>query len=471
MAQAAWEGRRAPAPDDRRPLQPGKLSLPHLRATQRQSRPEVGAAAPVPPPRFWTPEHTRIFVVDRPGVPQTELRITGPGVRLDDPDQAALTLWGYTVGFGGMSNRMMARIRTELGLAYSVGCLFTSGLQRRGSMYGFCGTRNDAVAEALSEMLDQITITGAEPIPDAELEAARSRLLASHVFRYDAADEVLSRAMTLELGDYPADFWERNLERLAAVEADEIVEVVRRRVPPARFLVVAVGPAEEIVPVLESVAEVELLEPEVPLESADEVVAGMLEALGGAEAWARLKTVHLELVVEVAYPGGSIARIPVEQHRAFEPLSIRMKQVTPAGATYTNVIRNGIGRLKTPSGQADVPAADVRAWEDQMGRWLYYNLHRLAAGSEDVTAGLDAEGHLVLLSGAGELCRIELGPDQRPLRVRVRQSGAEKVYEYSDWKESGGLWYAGTFVEDGSQTATVGLFEPFVDLPDSTWEL
>ncbi|MDF1800023.1 MAG: pitrilysin family protein, partial [Planctomycetota bacterium] len=317
--------------------------------------PQVGEAAEIPEPTFFIPEHTRIFVVDRPGVPQTELRFGGPGVRLDDPDHAPLTLWSYAVGMGGMSNRMMSRVRTELGLAYGVGCLYSSALPRRGSFYAYCGTRNDAVAEAVSEMIDVITATGAELIPEDELEAARSRLLASQVFRYDTSAEVLSRAMTLDLYGYPTDFWERNLEQLVEVDNIAVGSAIRRRMPPARFLVVAVGPADEIMAQLESVAEVELLEPEAALASAEEEVAAMLTAMGGAEDWARLNTVHVKLTAELIYPSGS-AFVPVEQHRRFEPAGLRMRQTTPTGASYTSIITDGPCYLKSPTGVSEVEA-------------------------------------------------------------------------------------------------------------------
>lgn len=433
--------------------------------------PPVGAPAPVPSPDFWTPERSRIFVVDRPGATRTELRLAAPGVRLDDPDHPLLALWSYAVGTGGPDSRMATRLHTEQGLADAVGCRFEADPARPGQLLGFCATPNDAVGEALSEMLDLVMQTGDEPIPADELAAARARLLADR----DALDarpaEALARAMTLEAHDYPLDFWSRDLARLAAADGAAIQAAVRRHIPPARFLVVAVGPAEEIVPELETVAEVELLGEEQPLADAGPTVARMLDALGGAGAWARLETVHLELTVEVTYPNGQVARIPVEQHRSFEPLRIRMKQVTPAGATYTNVVGPEGGRVKLPTGLSDLPAAQVRAWQDQLSRWLYYNLHRLAKADGSLAAGLDEQGRLVLLGSGGELGWIELGEDDRPARMGLRQAGAEKVYTYGQWTEVEGVWYAARFVEDGNQVATISVFEPFVELPDSTWQL
>ena len=409
-------------------------------------------------------------MVDRPGVPQTELRFGGPGVRLDDPDHAPLTLWSYTVGMGGMSNRMMARVRTELGLAYGVGCLYSAALPRRGSFYAYCATRNDAVAQAVSEMIDVITATGADLIPDDELEAARNRLLASHVFRYDTSAEVLSRALTLDLFGYPTDFWERNLEAMSDVDNMAVGSAIRRRMPPARFLIVAVGPADEIMAQLESVSEVELLKPDAPLASAEDEVADMLAAMGGADNWARLNTVHVKLTAELIYPSGS-AFVPVEQHRRFEPSALRMRQTTPTGASYTSIITEGPCYLKSPTGVSEVEAEQAATHRAQMHRWLYFSLSRLANGDPLLEAGLDEEGRLVLSDPSGRLAWIELAEDNRPAKMGVVANGAEKVYTYSDWTEASGLWYAATFSEGETQVVRISLWEPYVELGEELFEL
>ena len=424
--------------------------------------PELGPVAELPQPVFKPMARTKIYVIDRPGVPQTELRLGGPGLTTDAVDQPALTLWSYVVGLGGMTNRMMVRVRTELGLAYSVGAGFSPRLHRRGVFFGYCGTRNDGVGEALSEMIEVITQSAATLIPDAELEAARNRLLAGHVFQRDTAREQLERALALEFYGKPASFWETNLERLGTVDATEIQAAVRRHVPPGRFLCVAVGPADEIVPSLSSVAEVIVLGEVGKLAPAEAEVEAMLEALGGRAAWARLESVHVKQVAEIEYPSGT-AEVPVEQWRSFRPLSIRLKQRTPGGATYTNVITPSEGWLKSPTGVASVPADQVAAWQELMSRWLYYNLHRLAIGDEALSSGLDENGRIHLFDSGGPVGWIELGPDQRPSAMGSETAGTEKVFRYSDWTEAGGIYFAKTYTE-ANQVIRVESFEPFVEL-------
>lgn len=431
--------------------------------------PEVGPAPALPQPVFNTLDHTTIYVVDRPGVPQTELRIGGPGLATSDADQPALTVWSYVVGSGGMTNRLMMRVRTELGLAYGVGCGFAPRLTRKGSFYGYCATRNDAVGEALAEMLETITESAGLAIPSDELEAGRGQLLAGHVFRLDTPAELLERALVLEFAGLEGDFWAENLSRLEQVSSREIQAAAHRHIPPGRFLCVAVGPADEIIPSLSAVAEVVRIDEQKSTGDASAQVEAMLEALGGRAAWARLETVHIKQTATISYPNGD-AVVPVEQWRRFEPLSIRLKQRTPGGTTYTNVMTPDQGWLKSPTGVSRVPAEQVATWQDVLSRWLYYNLHRLAVEDSDLVAGLGEDGRLILSDSTGRVGWIELGEDHRPLAMGAGTARAEKVYHYSDWTEAKGLFFAKSYTE-GNQSIEVELFEPFVELAESTFSL
>jgi len=432
--------------------------------------PESGPAPEVVRLGFWSPEHTRIFVIDRPDAAHTELRLAAPGVRWDSPDHAALELWSQALG--GPGGRLTSRLVTELDLTGSIDCRFAPGFLRPGRLDARLATSHDAVGRALSELFDGITETLADPLLGAEVEGALERALIAHS-PIDASGEIaLERAMALTVHGYPADFWQTDHARLTGLDSQDLLEAARRHIAPARFLVVAVGPAEEIMDHLEAVAEVSPLEPEQPLEPADDTVAAMLEALGGAEAWARCTAIEVEQTAEIAFADGSLARIPVEMQRSFDPVAIRLKQTTPAGAVYVNVITEEGGQLKTPTGRAEVPAEALRTWQSLQRRWLYYNLHRLATGDEGLHAGLDSDGRLVLIGTAGQLAWIELDEADRPVRMGSLMDGAETLYEYFDWTETdAGVLYSARFIEDGNQTVVVGKFEPVAEFSESTWQL
>ena len=68
------------------------------------------------------PTHLRI---DRP-VTQAGIVMGNLGIARDNPDYEALAVMNYVLGSGGFSSRLMDNIRTQAGLAYSVGSFFAA---------------------------------------------------------------------------------------------------------------------------------------------------------------------------------------------------------------------------------------------------------------------------------------------------------------------------------------------------------
>ena len=91
------------------------ISLAEHLSTLLEGWPEVPDPEPIAAPVFNVPARTTIYIHDRPGLPQTELRFAGPGLRRLHPDYAPLLLWSNIVGIGGATNRMVVRLRTEHG--------------------------------------------------------------------------------------------------------------------------------------------------------------------------------------------------------------------------------------------------------------------------------------------------------------------------------------------------------------------
>jgi len=222
--------------------------------------PRLEALEPAPPRVFRQPARTRIHLYDRPGLAQTEVRLAAPGPRRLQRDYAPLLLWSYAVGAGGTSNRLMVRLRTELGLIYQGELYFEAGWSRGGRLYGSCSTGAASAGEVVRQLVGLLKQARA-PLPQDELEAVRRRLENTLVFEIDQPEEVLRRAVDVELHGYPDDFWEEREERLRETNPEEVAAAVDRHLDADRLLIVVVGPAEQLVPQLEPLGEVVLIEP------------------------------------------------------------------------------------------------------------------------------------------------------------------------------------------------------------------
>ena len=73
----------------------------------------VSPAYTAPPPRTAAPG---VYLLDRPELTQSEIRMGHLGLPRHHPDFFPLRLVNYILGEGGFSSRLMARIRVRPGL-------------------------------------------------------------------------------------------------------------------------------------------------------------------------------------------------------------------------------------------------------------------------------------------------------------------------------------------------------------------
>ncbi len=83
---------------------------------------------PASPPYTAVPEHLcapGIYLLDRPDLTQSEIRVGHLGLPRAHPDYFPLKLANYILGEGGFSSRLMARIRSDLGFTYGIRSSFS----------------------------------------------------------------------------------------------------------------------------------------------------------------------------------------------------------------------------------------------------------------------------------------------------------------------------------------------------------
>jgi zinc protease len=67
---------------------------------------------------------------------------------------------------------------------------------------------------------------------------------------------VAKRLEVLAVYGLPDDYYDGYIDRLAAATRAQLLEAARRHIDPERIAIVAVGPADEVVPQLEGLGEV-----------------------------------------------------------------------------------------------------------------------------------------------------------------------------------------------------------------------
>jgi len=222
-------------------------------AWQGPPLPDVGPPPPVPQQRH-------IVVVDRPDLGQAQIGIGHGGIPRSDPRRLEVQLLNGALGAGGFSSRLMARIRAEEGLTYSVSSQFVQR-HRAGPFAVFTFTRVPKVGEVVTGILEELERIRREPPSAAELARVQSQRSGQFALALETSAEVAGALVDLDLYGLPPDSLDTYRGRVRAVTVEQTSAVARDLIDPARASIVVVGPAELLRPQLEPFGDVEVVQP------------------------------------------------------------------------------------------------------------------------------------------------------------------------------------------------------------------
>ena len=160
------------------------------------------------------------------------------------PDYVPVTVMNEVLA-GGFTSRLFGKIRTELGLAYSVGGSVNSNWTRVAPFQMQMSTRADATVKAIEALIAEAKLLATtKPATDAELKLAKDSILNSFVFNNDEPSEVLGQQLAFEYYGQPLDWLDRYRAAVEKVTAADVARVAAKYIHPDRLSIVVVGPSE-----------------------------------------------------------------------------------------------------------------------------------------------------------------------------------------------------------------------------------
>lgn len=157
---------------------------------------------------------------------QNNLLLAFPGFPAQDEDRTALSVFAHIYG-GGMSSRLFQKVREERGLCYSI-FAHHEGFDDAGTFVISTGTRPHDAGESIALAIDEFHSLVSHPVPQDELEAAKSAMT-GRLLR--ATETAMSRARyygSRWRAGLPLDTPEDRAKAIGAVTADEIQHVAGR---------------------------------------------------------------------------------------------------------------------------------------------------------------------------------------------------------------------------------------------------
>jgi len=191
----------------------------------------------------------RVWVVNRPGSVQSEIRVGHVGAARSTPDLFELLVLNTLFG-GAFTSRLNLNLREENGFTYGVRSRFAF----RGSAGPFqvsTAVGNDDTAPAVREIMGELERIVAEGPEDEEVAAARDYAAGIFPLRLETVGQVAGRVSELVVYGLPDDYHHRYRDNIRGVTTEAAWEAGRRHIRPAEVQIVVAGDAEVVAPALE----------------------------------------------------------------------------------------------------------------------------------------------------------------------------------------------------------------------------
>ena len=195
-----------------------------------------------PAPHFPVPDRpprAGVFLTAK-SLPQSTIVMGHLAPPKNSPDFYAFSVLEHILGGSGFGSRLMSEIRSNRGLAYSVGSFYRGDIGY-GVFGAYCMTKSASTLEAARLMRGIIARVRDEGVSAEELRRAKDAIVNNLIFSVDATAEVVSQRLGFAYDGLPEDFLERYRDRIEAVGLEDVRRVAQRFLRPEALSTVVVG--------------------------------------------------------------------------------------------------------------------------------------------------------------------------------------------------------------------------------------
>ena len=217
----------------------------------------------------------RIYLVDKPGAAQSEIRIGHPSVASTDPDFYPLFVLNYVLG-GSFNSRINLNLREDKGWAYGARSRFSGG-RRPGAFYASGGIQTDHTADAVEEFLKELKHIH-NGVTEEELAYAQSALEQAATRQYESMRAQLSMLENISRYGYPDDYIEERIQITRDLDRERLAALADKHLRFDDLIVLVVGDKERVL------GELEALEigPVIELDVSGSLATGNAPEVGSA---------------------------------------------------------------------------------------------------------------------------------------------------------------------------------------------
>lgn len=187
----------------------------------------------------------RVWILDRPGSVQSEIRVGHVGVERTTPDYLPLSIANLLLG-GTFTSRLNLNLREKQGFTYGVRSRFSFRSQP-GPFFVSTAVGNDVTADAIREILYELDSLVLKGPTGEEVEAACDYAAGVFGLHLETAGQIASRLNQIVIYGLSDDYYHRYRDDIRNVSPEEVAAVAQTHIRPNEAQIIIVGDAESIV--------------------------------------------------------------------------------------------------------------------------------------------------------------------------------------------------------------------------------
>jgi len=210
-------------------------------------------------PEIPPPGPTHIWLVDRPGSVQSQIRVGQLGITRHHEHYVTSRVLSLIFG-GGFNSRLNRAIRVEKGLTYGARGGFEAN-RFAGTFTAGTFTKTPNTVEAIRLILREIDRMRTSPPESQELDMAKSYIVGGFAGQRETPQAVVNDLWLIEHEQLAADYLEQLLTGVKKTTAEDVQNAAKSLMQDTKLTIVVVGEAAKLTDDLARIAPVTIVKP------------------------------------------------------------------------------------------------------------------------------------------------------------------------------------------------------------------
>ena len=194
----------------------------------------------VPPVTFA--QGPKLVLIEK-DVNQTNIRMGhSGGIKVaDTPDYFASQVADFLLGGSGFTSRLLARVRSDSGFAYSAFSSWGADTKREDQFFAGAQIRAEKTVAGINLMRAVVGSMATEPVTARDVKLAQDNEVNSFVFQFESPAQIVGRQLAYAVDGLPANWFDVYLRGIQAVTPEQVRQVSQRYLHPDKLVIVVVG--------------------------------------------------------------------------------------------------------------------------------------------------------------------------------------------------------------------------------------